>query len=189
MASTRAWAGCGGGDAPAAEVPDTPEPASPPPATVAVPDGPLTTPPWFSVDPDARTVALTVTAGATPKSNYWNFDGAVNGDVAIIVPEGYEVSLTFVNNDPAMAHSVGVSAETRNFALPPAPDPVFPGAITQNPTSMLDSTMPGEQETISFVASQPGVYSLVCYVPGHSAVGMWIYFMVSEDGTAGVRTR
>jgi uncharacterized cupredoxin-like copper-binding protein len=47
--------------------------------------------------------------------------------------------------------------------------------------------MPGESETITFTASQAGEYSLVCYVPGHAMIGMYVHFNVSADGEAGVR--
>jgi uncharacterized cupredoxin-like copper-binding protein len=52
---------------------------------------------------------------------------------------------------------------------------------------MISATMPGETETITFVAGAAGNYSLVCYIPGHSAVGMWLFFNVSGDGEAGVQ--
>jgi uncharacterized cupredoxin-like copper-binding protein len=39
------------------------------------------------------------------------------------------------------------------------------------------------------VDGQAGSYGLVCLIPGHSAVGMWLYFNVSADGQAGVQTR
>jgi hypothetical protein len=28
----------------------------------------------------------------------------------------------------------------------------------------------------------------VCYIPGHTAVGMWLYFNVSSDGAFGIQT-
>jgi len=52
---------------------------------------------------------------------------------------------------------------------------------------MISATMPGESETITFVAGVAGNYSLVCYIAGHSAVGMWLFFNVSGDGEAGVQ--
>ena len=85
-----------------------------------------------------------------------------------------------------MAHSLGISRELSNFAVPPQPTPVFEGAITQDPQSMVTATMPGETETITFVAGEAGNYSMVCYIPGHSAVGMWLYFTVSAESEAGV---
>jgi len=179
---------CGGGDAPPADSPDSaPAPAAATPAGPMAPTGPLSIPEWYAVDHDARTVALTITAGATPDNNYWNYNGFTKGQLAITVPEGYTVTLELVNQDPNMAHSLGISAELSNFATPPAPNPVFAGAITENPQSMIDATMPGESETITFVADAAGNYTMVCYIPGHTAIGMWLFFDVSADGEAGVR--
>jgi uncharacterized cupredoxin-like copper-binding protein len=36
------------------------------------------------------------------------------------------------------------------------------------------------------VASEAGEYSMVCYIAGHAVSGMWIKFVVSADGEAGV---
>jgi FtsP/CotA-like multicopper oxidase with cupredoxin domain len=180
-------AACGGGEAPP-QSPDSAPDASAPAATgPTAPTGSLTVPDWYEVDHEARTVTLTMTAGETPDNNYWNFNGFVRGEVAISVPEGYAVTIEVINRDPNMAHSLGISAELSNFAVPPAPEPVFPGAITENPQSMLEGTMPGESETITFVAQAAGRYSMVCYIPGHTAIGMWLFFDVSSEGEAGVR--
>jgi FtsP/CotA-like multicopper oxidase with cupredoxin domain len=168
----------GAGSAPAAQ-----------PSGRAAPSGPMTMPAWFTIDSDARTVQLEVVAGQTPDNNYWNYNGAINGDMAITVPEGYRVVINLVNRDPNMAHSLGIEEPLTNFALPPQPSPVFAGAVTQNPTSMIDATMPGESEMVEFVAERAGNYMMVCYIPGHTAVGMWLYFNVSASGEAGVQTR
>ena len=192
LVAAAALGACGGGE-PADTGPGTTggggAPAAQPAAARTPPGGPVTLPDWFTVDNDARTVNMEVVAGLTPDNNYWNFNGAINGNTAINVPEGYRVVITFTNRDPNMAHSLGISAETSNFAVPPQPDPVFEGAITQNPGSMVDGTMPGETETVEFVADEAGTYSMVCYIPGHTAVGMWLYFNVSADGEAGIQTR
>jgi len=182
-------AACGGGDAPddvGGEGPADSPPAAAPAGPTA-PTGPMTIPSWYEVDHDAGTVHMTLTAGSTPDNNYWNYNGAVRGELAITVPVGYTITIDLVNADPNMAHSVGISPELTNFAVPPAPEPVFPGAITENPGSMVDGTMPGETATITFVADTAGNYSAVCYVPGHSAVGMWLFFNVSDAGEAGVQ--
>jgi Sulfocyanin (SoxE) domain len=185
-------AACGGGESGgggASGSASSSTPAARPPAVKPAPTGPMTMPDWYTVDSSARTVHMDITAGLTPDNNHWNFKGATNGDLAITVPEGYRVDIKFTNADPNMAHSIGVSAETSNFAVPPTPTPVFAGAISKNPGSMIDGTMPGQTETIAFVADKAGQYSLVCYVPGHTAVGMWLHFNVVAGGDAGVQTR
>jgi sulfocyanin len=181
-------AACGGGE-PADSDDVTTTPAAEPEASgPAMPTGPMTMPEWYVIDRDARTVDLTIVAGSTPANNYWNYNGAVNGRMAITVPEGYTINLTLVNQDPNMPHSAVISSEIRNFATPPSPEPVFAGAATENPMSMVDSTMPGETETITFVAERAGTYSMVCTIPGHSALGMWVFFNVAPtDAEVGVQ--
>ena len=149
--------------------------------------GEMTMPSWFQVDNDARTVSMTITAGSTTENNYWNFNGVTKGAMTITVPEGYTVTVELVNNDPVMAHSLGISTETSSFSGAPEPVPAFPGAITSNPASMMESTMPGQRESIQFTVDQAGNYSMVCYIAGHALTGMWVYFNVSADGLVGVQ--
>jgi len=178
---------CGGGDAPATGSADSAPAAAPAaPAGPVAPSGAMTIPDWFAVDNDAQTVTIDVTAGSIPDNNYWNFNGHIKGQLAINVPEGYTVTINFVNQDPNMAHSLGISTELSNFAMPPSPTPAFAGAISGNPQSMIDATMPGESETITFVADAAGNYTMVCYIAGHTAIGMWLFFNVT-DGEAGVQ--
>lgn len=179
---------CGGSDAPATDgsAPATSAPAAAP-AVPSGPTGPLSVPEWFAYDETANTVELQIVAGATDAKNYWNFNGYTDGAIAVTVPSGSTVTIDFRNDDPVMAHSLGISTETASFAMPPSPSPAFPGAITEDPTSMVSSTLAGESETIQFVAGEAGRYSMVCYIAGHTAVGMWIFFDVSDDGSFGVR--
>jgi sulfocyanin len=181
------FAACGGGES--ADAPASGGAASAPaaPAAPTMPTGEMMMPDWFQIDADAQTVTMTLTAGTVSDNNYWNFNGATKGGMAITVPEGYAVTIEFVNSDPVMAHSLGISAETTTFGAMPEPIAVFEGAMSANPGSMMESTMPGQSETIQFVADAAGNYSIVCYIAGHAVTGMWIYFNVSADGTAGVQ--
>lgn len=189
-AVTTALVACGGGE-PSGEpaTGGSQQPAAAPPAAAppAAASGELTMPSWMQVDNAARTVTMTITAGATDKQNYWNFNGTTNGEMTVTVPEGYTVTIELVNDDPMMAHSLGISTQTGGFGANVDTTPAFPGAITPNPTSMVDGTMPGETATIEFVAGTAGEYTIVCYVPGHAAVGMWTRFNVSSSGEAGVQ--
>lgn len=180
-------AACGGGDSEPATEQAAPAAEPAPAPAVERPSGALTMPDWYEIDEATNTVHLTLIAGETSRNNYWNYNGAINGELDITVPEGATVTIELTNNDPVMAHSVGISDKLSNFAVPPTPDPVFEGAISESPLSMIEGGMPGSTQEISFVASEAGEYSLVCYVPGHTAVGMWLFFTVSAEGEAGVR--
>lgn len=172
-------AACGGdGEAPA---PATTQQPAEQTATAAA-----STSEWFVVDEAAQTVTITLTAGATSANNYWNYNGLYGGAGEITVPEGYTVTINFANNDPAMAHSVGVGERMASYPTNFSdPQPVFAGAMSSNATSMTQSTMPGQSETLTFTADQAGEYTLICYVSGHAATGMWLNFNVSSDGSYG----
>ena len=180
-----ALAACGGGE-PAQDAPETPAAA---PAEAAAPAlSEMTMPDWFHVDEAGKTVHMTITAGLTDALNHWNFNGYVKGEATITVPEGYTINIDLVNNDPNMAHSLGISTVTSGFGAMLDQSVAFAGAVTADPTSMTDATMPGETESISFVADKAGNYSMACLIVGHAATGMWVYFNVSADGSAGVQT-
>lgn len=174
-------AACGGSDTAEMDAPADAAPAATAPAADA---GAMTMPEWYRMDGDQ--VELDIVAGSTDRGNYWNYNGAQFGEMTIMVPVGSNVTINFSNNDPNMAHSVGIS---EGFETAPAmvdAVAVFEGAISENPTSMTEATMPGQATTISFVASEAGEYTMVCYIAGHAVSGMWVKFVVSADGEAGV---
>lgn len=178
-------AACGGGGEQAPEAaPSTGEmaPAAPP----AAPAESFGMPDWMQVDATAKTVAIQLTAGLTADNNHWNYNGYYGGRGGITVPEGYTINVHFKNDDPATAHSFGVQVPEATYPNQfTEVDPVFPGAMSSNPISMTEATMPGMEEDISFVASTAGNYVMLCYVTGHAATGMWIDFNVSADGESG----
>ncbi|MGE0161480.1 MAG: sulfocyanin-like copper-binding protein [Gemmatimonadales bacterium] len=179
---------CGGDESPQVSVPAESSASAPPATEVAQgPTGALTMPDWYSIDDATRSVHLTLKLGTTAVNNYWNFHGTTGGAMAITVPLGYEVTVDVVNADPNMGHGIGVAPVPTDLMSPPPADPAFAGAITDNPRSMIDSTMPGESETFRFVADVAGPYALVCHVPGHLALGMWARFNVSASGERGVQ--
>ena len=142
---------------------------------------------WMKVNEEEKTVALNIVAGSTDAFNYWNFNGHAQGSATITVPVGFTVNLDFTNNDPTMAHSIGVAPKMDTYpAMFENPEPAFDGAISSNPTDMMNATKTGESEALSFVASEAGEYVLICYVPGHATVGMYVNFVVSAEGKAGV---
>ena len=149
----------------------------------------LSMPDWMQVDEAAQTVTMDVVAGQTDANNSWNYNGHSNGDITIVVPVGYTVTINFSNDDGVNPHSLGIDGSPGGDfpAMFDDPEIAFEGAITTGATSMTDATAPGGSESITFVASTAGDYSMVCYVPAHAFAGMWIGFTVSAEGEAGVR--
>ncbi len=155
--------------------------SSPRPSTTA---GGASMPTWFRVE--GNEIEIDIVAGATSDANYWNFNGAFGGNMTITVPEGARVTINFRNADPVVTHSIGVGPVSDSPPASPAPQPVFEGAMSSNPTSMAHGTGSNESETLTFTASQAGQYALLCYIPGHAITGMWVRFDVGgEPGVAG----
>jgi plastocyanin len=172
-------AACGGGEEPAEEeVPAAEAPAPTAPAPTGAAD-------WITIDEAANTVTLDIVAGRDGTNNNWNFNGYANGGYTVTVPQGATVTINFTNNDANMGHSIGVSEKPAGpWPATPAPTPAFAGGISSNPTSMTDSTMNGETETITFTADRAGEFALICFVPGHATAGMWINLSVGGTGSA-----
>jgi uncharacterized cupredoxin-like copper-binding protein len=169
---------CGGGD-----VEETVETTDVP--VVEVAPAALTTPEWFVADPTARTVTLQLAATPAP----WTYNGLSSVTSEIVIPEGYTVTVNFTNNDPSMAHSLVVNARAATYPSSfTETAESFPGAATANSQSMTESTLPGETETITFVASAAGEYVILCQVTGHAVAGMSVKLTVVAGGTeSGVR--
>lgn len=185
--NTSAPGGEAGSTATGAAAPSSSAAAPAAPAPTA--QGPMTVPSWMKVDKGAKTVTLDIHAGQTAANNHWNFNGHFKGDATITVPEGYKVTIKFTNDDPSLAHSIGVDSAYTTFpATFTNPQPIFPGAISSNPTDMTKATQPKHSETLKFTAAKAGDYTLNCFIPGHALTGMWIRFDVSADGKAGVTT-
>lgn len=183
---------CGGGDAGAESETDTAmsdaTPTPPPAPAAATGGGMLSDADWVMVDDEARTVTINLVAGQTDANNHWNFNGHVNGDATVVVPQGYQVTINLSNEDPVNFHSVAVLEAQGSYpAMFDSPSPVFEGAMTSNATSMTEATASGESETITFAAGAAGEYALVCLIPAHATQGMWIGFEVSASGESGVR--
>lgn len=174
--------GCGGQKA--AE-----EAATPAPPPGGAPAAAETMPAWMQVDRTARTVTLSIDGGKPGAATQWNFNGYSNGEATITVPEGYEVTVHFHNADPAMAHSLAILDQIGNYpASFENPAPVFPGAMSPDPTNLQGGTQPGQSADVKFTAAKAGNYAMVCLMPPHALTGMWIRFDVSADSTAGLKT-
>lgn len=152
--------------------------------------GELTMPDWITVDEANQTATLEIVAAETSDNmNGWNFNGYYDGNATVVVPEGYEITINFENQDQVNPHSVGIDEQVGDYpANFSEVTPAFEGAVSEGAAQMGTSTQPGQSETFTFTASEAGDYAMVCYVPAHGNQGMWIRFRVSADGEAGLRT-
>jgi FtsP/CotA-like multicopper oxidase with cupredoxin domain len=165
---------------------DTTAMAEEPAGDMAGPAGALSTPAWMTLDETAQTVSMDIRAGDTEANNRWNFNGLYSGEGAIVVPQGYSVTINFTNADPNQPHSFGIDEPMDSYpATFDNPEPVFAGAIS--PDAATTGTAPNGTATITFTTDTAGEYVMICYIAGHAVAGMHLPFEVSADGSAGVR--
>jgi len=155
--------------------------ALPPIATPATAAEEQLVPTWMTVDAGAHKVTMDVVAGFNPNNSNWNFNGYHDGDMTVVVPEGWQVEITLTHRDGAVPHSLVVMADPGGHNLPlqaGREQAAFPRAYSRNPEQGISAR---DQDTISFKAHQTGEFLWFCGVPGHGQSGMWMRFAVSDE--------
>jgi sulfocyanin len=138
-------------------------------------------PSWMNVDAGAKKVAMDVVAGFNPNNSNWNFNGYYEGDMTVVVPEGWRVAITFTNRDSDMPHSLVVTADPGPDNLPlqaGREQAAFARAYSRSPERGISA---GDDDTISFKTNKTGDFLWFCGVPGHGQSGMWTRFAVKDN--------
>jgi rusticyanin len=116
---------------------------------------------------------------ASPSMPQEDFEIAGMVDPTVVVPQGAQVTIQFVNADTDMAHGFVVTANTGAASSPMpmmAAAPAFSGAALW---FLGDATSAGMHTgTLSFTAATAGTYQYICPVPGHAEKGMAGGFVV-----------
>jgi sulfocyanin len=139
------------------------------------------TPSWMTVDAGARSVAMEVVAGFNPNNGNWNFNGYHDGNLTVIVPEGWRVRIDFSSRDGNVPHSLVVIADPGSEDLPMEAGREQTAISRAYSKSPIQGISAGDKDVISFTAKKAGDYLWYCGVPGHGLSGMWVYFKVSAD--------
>jgi RNase P/RNase MRP subunit p29 len=138
-------------------------------------------PTWMTVDAGAHKVTMDVVAGFNPNNSNWNFNGYYDGDMTVVVPEGWQVEIALTDRDGEVPHSLVVMADTGADNLPlqaGREQAAFPRAYSRSPEQGISAR---DQDTISFKADQTGEFLWFCGVPGHGQSGMWMRFAVTDE--------
>jgi sulfocyanin len=153
-------------------------------ATVASAAEERTVPSWMTVDAGAQKVTMDVVAGFNANNSSWNLNGDYEGDMTVVVPQGWRVEITFTNHDGDVPHSLVVMADPGPDNLPlqaGREQAAFPRAYSKSPEQGISA---GDRDTISFKTDKTGDFLWFCGVPGHGQSGMWIRFEVINSAEA-----
>ncbi|RIV22032.1 hypothetical protein D2Q93_09640 [Alicyclobacillaceae bacterium I2511] len=138
--------------------------------TAATTPSATATPAFYALGAQPKTLNLNMQAGGSQANQGMNFNGFSSGQLVVTVPVGWTLNFNFVNLDPSLPHSLGVTTwadrmSTGTFA------PAFTGSI---PAAFGGGIVKGQAPIkFSVVANKAGKYALVCGLPGHAVGGMW----------------
>ena len=79
---------------------------------------------------------MDVVAGFNPNNSNWNFNGYYDGDMTVVVPQGWRVEITLTNRDGDVPHSLVVMADPGADNLPlqaGREQAAFPARLLQEP--------------------------------------------------------
>ena len=141
------------------------------------------TPSWMVVDSENNLVTFTLTSAYNGNNGSWNYNGFYNGSANLVVPQGWNVNLKFVNPDGNYRHSVAVIKMWDGDVPQEADDSsvAIARAYSLSPSQGCLSC----EEDVKFKAKNRddytiGKYSVFCGVPGHGGSGMWLGFSVID---------
>lgn len=134
---------------------------------------------YLTYDGRVRTARLSIVASLDASNNALNYNGMSEGGLEIEVPLGWKVQVNLVNAGE-LHHSALVIKREAEPPIVPA-NPVFRGSSIE-PADV--GIVKSARDSMTFVAERAGTYALVCGVPAHAQLGMWIRFTVSGQAKA-----
>ena len=141
------------------------------------------TPSWMVVDSENNLVTFTLTSAYNGNNGSWNYNGFYNGSANLVVPQGWNVNLKFVNPDGNYRHSVAV-IKMWDGDVPQEADESLVAIARAYSLSPSQGCLSCEED-VKFKAKNRddytiGKYSAFCGVPGHGGSGMWLGFSVID---------
>ena len=141
-------------------------------------------PSWMVVDSENKFVTFTLTSAYNGNNGSWNFNGFYNGSANLVVPQGWDVNLKFVNPDGNYRHSIAVIKMWDGDNVPQEADDTLVAIARAYSLSPAQGCLSCEED-VKFKAKNRddysvGIYSVFCGVPGHGGSGMWLGFSVKD---------
>ena len=141
-------------------------------------------PSWMVVDSENKFVTFTLTSAYNGNNGSWNFNGFYNGSANLVVPQGWNVNLKFVNPDGNYRHSIAVIKMWDGDNVPQEADDSLVAIARAYSLSPAQGCLSCEED-VKFKAKNRddysvGIYSVFCGVPGHGGSGMWLGFSVKD---------
>ena len=141
-------------------------------------------PSWMVMNLENKSVTFTLTSAYNGNNGSWNYNGFYNGSANLVVPQGWNVNLKFVNPDGNYRHSIAVIKMWDGDNVPQEADDSLVAIARAYSLSPAQGCL-SCKEDVKFKAKNRddytiGKYSVFCGVPGHGGSGMWLGFSVKD---------
>jgi hypothetical protein len=139
-------------------------------------------PSWIQANAADQTAVVDVQAAWNASAGGLNFNGYGSGEVRIVVPVGWRITVKFFNSSLDLPHSIVITKPfpPGRFPLEAGPgEAAIPRAYTKSPVTGVYN----DGDEFGFTASERyvGSYYMFCGVPTHGVAGMWVHFSVKPD--------
>jgi Sulfocyanin (SoxE) domain len=118
---------------------------------------------WLSYRGVRKAAAITVIPAYNNSYQGFNLNGYAKGEVAVIVPVGWAVTVRCLNTGLDGRHSC---------AIVRGPNATHP-ALARASSEPLHGLAHGPSASFSFFTKEPAVYRIASLVPGQQQSGMW----------------
>ena len=135
---------------------------------------------WLTFNTSQHTATLTLIAGYHGANSGFNYDGYSHGQMVVSVPVGYTVTVKLTNQG-SLPHSAAVVSGS-----PTSTTVAFAGASAPSQNISTGIAI-GQSAHFHFTPKAPGTFYIVCLVPGHEQLGMWMKLVVSPGGRPSLR--
>jgi Sulfocyanin (SoxE) domain len=128
---------------------------------------------WLSYDAVRKAAAITIIPAYNRSYQGFNLNGYAKGEVDVIVPVGWAVTVRCLNTGLDGRHSCAV------VGGPNATHPALARAATPDP---LHGLAHGQSASFSFFTKEPALYRIGSLVPGQQQSGMWDVLQITRSG-------
>ena len=128
---------------------------------------------WLSYNAVRKVAAITVIPAYNRSYQGFNLNGYAKGEVDVIVPVGWVVTVRCLNTGLDGRHSCAI------VRGPNATHPALARASSPDP---LHGLAHGQSASFSFFTKEPAVYRIASLVPGQQQSGMWDVLEITGSG-------
>jgi hypothetical protein len=128
---------------------------------------------WLSYNAVRKAAAITVIPAYNRSYHRFNLNGYAKGEVDVIVPVGWAVTVRCLNTGLDGRHSCAI------VRGPNATHPALARASSPDP---LHGLAHGQSASFSFFTKEPAVYRIASLVPGQQQSGMWDVLEITRSG-------